>query len=125
MDIKDLSLKIGRKYWVLINPNLPCYIGELEYNRLELCVFKHVTIGRFGLNEYGFYPDNSGEFYSVNELDLNHSVYKDREDYLMFLLHFVKKMNYSCERGFEYYTLDDFLKNKIRESQATNPHKWI
>lgn len=127
-----MSISINKQYWVLTKFDHEDIIGEKEYNSLELCTFKHI-VEKDGETQYCFYPNvDKTEHYVVCGFGLPNLVYECKEDYLVFLVKYVTRLNeIGTQRSnnfydyYSYYEFDDFIRRKIKESQQRSPEKWI
>lgn len=134
-----MKLTIGQKYWILTKTNHSFRIGKNDYNALQECLLKDVVMTEpTEYNKktpvYRFYPDpNKGKCYRLGYSLLPFYVFKSKDDYLVYIVKNINKMNKTAERFQnelklqepKYYYCDEFLKQKIKKSQIKNPEKWI
>lgn len=142
-------LIIGNKYWIFkINDTLLKSVIEttdngityLNYNKsfydaMSLCILKSTFYKR---NECNTLPkkttlintvycfnsvDNYFETHKIEYTDLDRFVYVDRDDYLVSLVK--AQIRWGQRSDNTILRFDNFLKQKIKESQDKNPEKWI
>jgi len=152
INISNLSLVIGQKFWILkitdemiksgfeeINDGKSILIhGKCFYDAMSYCVLKRtyqkinddVNIVKQSkikalLNTvFCFYSvKNSNEFYEIKYTSLDDCVYKSKDDYLLSLVK--TDIRWKTKKFNTTLKFDDFLKQKIKESQEKNPQKWV
>lgn len=146
------NLAIGKKYWVLkVNDRLmksvmestengKTYLnyGRLLYDAMSLCTLNGtyekeselVTVpegSKFKTiynTVYCFQSvDNEFERHEIEYAELDKFVYEERDDYLVLL--FKASIRWKNGSDTTRIKFDDFIKQKIRESQDRKPEKWI
>ena len=121
--------------------------GEKEYNQIKPCLFKEMSCSlyqvtpRYAVHRFDFKFEDIdshkvNHIHMMYEPDLTGYVFKDIEDYLQYLIAESKYRNEVLEenrkkkgvlgkRKLKKFILDDFLQNKILESQENHPERWI
>lgn len=114
-----MDIEKGKNYWIVTKKPHSYFLGKNDYIRLKYCTFKNYQFGTSTkqIESLRFYQHGKDFFYSVSVWQLSSCVFKTKDDYLYYLL---KKKNKR-----QNYTFDDFLKQKIKESQQNYPEKWI
>lgn len=122
MDLNN-TLQIGQEYWVLTQPNIDRIIGEKTFNDVYLCILDCLHIGHFGEIIYLFKNVKLNWCFTLDEKDISHMVFNSLDDFYVFLVKYIKYKN--IEYNSDYIEFDEFLLNKIKESQNVYPEKWI
>jgi hypothetical protein len=118
-----MNLKIGNEYWVLTDLDHSYRLGKVEYDALKLCILEEIyqenfaSVFKFHEKEYIF------NIYNLLEDEIEQWVYKSVDEYLRYLVVHIHNLN-SSENNIKY-SFDDFLKEKILESQEKYPELWV
>ncbi len=113
-----IKLKVKEEYWVLTDLNHSRIIDESNFNDLRL-----LRLTKKGKN---FTFENEHHQYIIREDDINQLVFKDQDDYLKHLTIHLENLNLDRNPHERLlYEFDDFIKEKIIQSQKNYPEKWI
>ena len=123
------NIRIGNEYWVLVDLDHDYIIGANEYHNVKHCIFKNLLEDE-GLVKYVFYPievpSNHEKFYDLYEWEIDQWVFESIDDYLYYLVMHVNNINSAFENNdCPDHTFDDFVKQKILESQENRPEIWV
>ena len=133
-----MGLILGKLYWILTDLEHPYVLGEREFNALKLCVLQHyATIDHETIKYYFHRCDENGELddimnncYEMCDWECEQLVFYSIDEYLHYLVRHVDNLNTNIT-DLEFtginigYSFDDFLKQKILESQEKHPEIWI
>lgn len=113
-----IKLKVNEKYWVLTDLSHSRIIDESNFNDLRL--LRLTKKGKY------FTFENEQHQYMIREDDINQLVFKDQDDYLKHLTIHLENLNLDRNPDERLlYEFDDFIKEKIIQSQKNYPEKWI
>ena len=113
-----IKLKVKEEYWVLTDLNHSRIIDESNFNDLRL--LRLTKKGKY------FTFENEQHQYMIREDDINQLVFKDQDDYLKHLTIHLENLNLDRNPHERLlYEFDDFIKEKIIQSQKNYPEKWI
>lgn len=113
-----IKLKVKEEYWVLTDLNHSRIIDESNFNDLKL--LRLTKKGKY------FTFENEHHQYIIREDDINQLVFKDQDDYLKHLTIHLENLNLDRNPHERLlYEFDDFIKEKIIQSQKNYPEKWI
>lgn len=113
-----IKLKVKEEYWVLTDLNHSRIIDESNFNDLRL--LRLTKKGKY------FTFENEHHQYIIREDDINQLVFKDQDDYLKHLTIHLENLNLDRNPHERLlYEFDDFIKEKIIQSQKNYPEKWI
>ena len=113
-----IKLKVNEKYWVLTDLSHSRIIDESNFNDLQL--LRLTKKGKY------FTFENEHHQYMIKEDDINQLVFKDQDDYLKHLTIHLEDLNLNRNPHERLlYEFDDFIKEKIIQSQKNYPEKWI
>lgn len=110
-----IKLKVKEEYWVLTDLSHSRIIDESNFNDLRL--LRLTKKGKY------FTFENEQHQFMIREDDINQLVFKDQDDYLKHLTIHLENLN--LNRNILLYEFDDFIKEKIIQSQKNYPEKWI
>lgn len=113
-----IKLKVKEEYWVLTDLSHSRIIDESNFNDLQL--LRLTKKGKY------FTFENEHHQYMIKEDDINQLVFKDQDDYLKHLTIHLENLNSNRNPDERLlYEFDDFIKEKIIQSQKNYPEKWI
>lgn len=113
-----IKLKVKEEYWVLTDLNHSRIIDESNFNDLRL--LRLTKKGKY------FTFENEQHQFMIREDDINQLVFKDQDDYLKHLTIHLENLNLDRNPHERLlYEFDDFIKEKIIQSQKNYPEKWI
>jgi hypothetical protein len=113
-----IKLKVKEEYWVLTDLSHSRIIDESNFNDLRL--LRLTKKGKY------FTFENEQQQYMIKEDDINQLVFKDQDDYLKHLTIHLENLNLGRNPDERLlYEFDDFIKEKIIQSQKNYPEKWI
>lgn len=113
-----IKLKVKEEYWVLTDLSHSRIIDESNFNDLQL--LRLTKKGKY------FTFENEHHQYIIREDDINQLVFKDQDDYLKHLTIHLENLNLDRNPHERLlYEFDDFIKEKIIQSQKNYPEKWI
>ena len=125
MNVPDLML--GKTYWVLTDLEHGIVLGEREFKALKRCVLYHyLTVAHDNLR-YCFreVDEEFGEHHELHDWESEQWVFNTVDEYLHYLVVHVDGLNNREDECKLLHTFDDFLKQKITESQEKHPEIWI
>ncbi len=127
--------KIGEFYWVFVDDGIMYeskkrfIFDEDEFNNLKYLKLSHLTHRLDDGIKYYFINPETSEKYSVvekfiiiNAWEMKYLVFPTID---LFLKNIVELSCSTIELNSHGYDFDDFMKNKIKESQERNPEIWI
>lgn len=131
-------IRLGEDYWVLTDLEHSYSLGEIEFNAIKHCNFRHLSEEDDRIR-YCFYPNNMDEtnlhedsYYELDEWEVEQLVFQTVDEYLCYLVTHVDNLNSVIpdignvkKNGVSHYGFDDFLKAKIEKSQEDFPEIWI
>ena len=113
-----IKLKVKEEYWVLTDLSHSRIIDKSNFNDLQL--LRLTKKGKY------FTFENEQHQYMIREDDINQLVFKDQDDYLKHLTIHLENLNLNRNPHERLlYEFDDFIKEKIIQSQKNYPEKWI
>ena len=113
-----IKLKVKEEYWVLTDLSHSRIIDESNFNDLRLK--KKKKKGKY------FTFENEQHQFMIREDDINQLVFRDQDDYLKHLTIHLENLNLNRNPHERLlYEFDDFIKEKIIQSQKNYPEKWI
>lgn len=113
-----IKLKVKEEYWVLTDLSHSRIIDESNFNDLRL--LRLTKKGKY------FTFENEQHQFMIREDDINQLVFKDQDDYLKHLTIHLENLNLDRNPHERLlYEFDDFIKEKIIQSQKNYPEKWI
>lgn len=121
------NLMLGNVYWVLTDLEHRYVLGESEYRACKQCVLVgYDTINHVNI-KYCFRPtyDLPHQQYILYDWECERMVFLSIDEYLHYLVKYVNGLNANIYENKVAHSFDDFLKNKIVQSQEKHPEIWI
>lgn len=121
------DLMLGKTYWVLTDLEHEYILGEREFKALKQCVLYHYLTVAHESIRYCFraIDDFYGEHYELHDWESEQWVFSNVDEYLHYLVRHVDNLNSNINESGVFHSFDDFLKQKIAESQEKHPEIWI
>lgn len=120
-----MQLKTGNEYWLLTDLEHTFIIGATEYYALKLCVLDFVDIENYGIRFIFFEKENPTIVHSFIPNELEQWLYNSPDEYLRYLVEHINSLNNNEKENKHKYKFDDFMKQKVLESQEQHPEIWI
>ncbi len=119
-----MTLKTDNYYWVWVNTDIKETINDECYDNLKYLKLWDIGHRLDDGIKYYFIDDRDKILKPIiiNDWQLADQVFKSPDAFLKYLVNFQIKMN--TKNNFKM-KFNDFMKNKIKESQNSNPDVWI